>query len=545
MRFRVVLPLAVLAALAGLVLAVDPPLRALPPVTVGKETTVVDGPFEKGGTIDYEAALNAKLKGKATAETNAAVLLLTAIGPKPEGSDLHADFYKQLGIAPLPEKGDYIIRQGEVFEEELQGEDAQAFWDREGELRTRPWTAKEEPKFADWLAVNEAPLKLVAEAVRRPDYHYPLIARRDDGTRSNLINVLLPMTQRCREMASILSLRVMLRCGEKKYDAAWRDIVTMHRLGRHVSRGGCLIELLVGIAIDAIANRTASRFLEVAKPTAKQALSWRDELLALPPLATVAEKIDLFERFMFLDCAQHARRDGFGFLRGLIDQEIPEGAKEAVEAALLRLDWDRVLKSGNKWFDRTVAAMRKPIRTERQKELGLLDAERKKMKAETDFEAIMKDSMDERTRGAASDRMGALFYAMLGPVFQKVTHARERIEVMFATEVLAFALAAYHADHRKYPAKLTDLVPKYAASIPGDVFSGKGLIYKPTDKGYELYSVGTNEKDDGGHMFQDDPPGDDFGLRMPFSKKAWPKPEDAPGGLFPGGLFPPGGGPKK
>ena len=129
--------------------------------------------------------------------------------------------------------------------------------------------------MAEWLAVNEGPLKLVAEATRRPDYFYPFIARNPNGTRGPLIGCLLSMVQRTRELASILSLRVMFHCGGKRYDAAWQDVMTMHRLGRLLGKGACLIELLVGIAIDAIARGQALRFLEVAKPDAKQALAWQ------------------------------------------------------------------------------------------------------------------------------------------------------------------------------------------------------------------------------------------------------------------------------
>jgi hypothetical protein len=36
------------------------------------------------------------------------------------------------------------------------------------------------------------------------------------------------------------------------------------------------------------------------------------------------------------------------------------------------------------------------------------------------------------------------------------------------------------------------------------------------NKGYLLYSVGVNGKDDGGRQFDDDPPGDDLSVRMPL-----------------------------
>ena len=87
-----------------------------------------------------------------------------------------------------------------------------------------------------------------------------------------------------------------------------------------------------------------------------------------------------------------------------------------------------------------------------------------------------------------------------------------------------FALAAYRADHKKYPNSLGDLAPKYLPTIPSDIFSGKALIYKLTETGYVFYSVGMNEQDDGGRLLSDkyedgETRGDDLGVRMPTMKK--------------------------
>ena len=74
----------------------------------------------------------------------------------------------------------------------------------------------------------------------------------------------------------------------------------------------------------------------------------------------------------------------------------------------------------------------------------------------------------------------------------------------------------YHGDHGAYPAKLDDLAPKYLPSVPKDLFTGKPLIYRLTEKGYLLYSVGVNGKDENGQTYGDDPPGDDIVVRMPL-----------------------------
>src|SRR5262249_38152935 len=99
---------------------------------------------------------------------------------------------------------------------------------------------------------------------------------------------------------------------------------------------------------------------------------------------------------------------------------------------------------------------------------------------------------------------------------RKVQGACDRAEQAQRNLHVAFALAAYHADHGRYPAKLDDLTPKYLAEVPGDLFSGKALVYRPEAKGYLFYSVGVNGKADGGGWYDADRPGDDPGVRMPL-----------------------------
>ena len=80
---------------------------------------------------------------------------------------------------------------------------------------------------------------------------------------------------------------------------------------------------------------------------------------------------------------------------------------------------------------------------------------------------------------------------------------------------VAFALAAYRSDHGGYPEALDQLLPKYSREIPDDLFSGKALIYRPSQDGYLLYSVGFNGKDDSGRWYDDEPAGDDPSIPMP------------------------------
>jgi len=100
--------------------------------------------------------------------------------------------------------------------------------------------------------------------------------------------------------------------------------------------------------------------------------------------------------------------------------------------------------------------------------------------------------------------------------------ANDRTEQTQANLQVALALAAHRADTGRYPAKLEELVPKYITTIPGDLFSGKPLVYRPTEAGYLLYSVGVNGIDEDGRWTDDEPKGDDLRVRMPVEE---PKPK--------------------
>jgi hypothetical protein len=81
---------------------------------------------------------------------------------------------------------------------------------------------------------------------------------------------------------------------------------------------------------------------------------------------------------------------------------------------------------------------------------------------------------------------------------------------------VAFALAAYRAEHGRYPPTLDALAPKYLERVPGDLFSGNALIYRPVEAGYLLESVGIASEDDGGQGPDNGPAGDDLRVRMPL-----------------------------
>ena len=72
------------------------------------------------------------------------------------------------------------------------------------------------------------------------------------------------------------------------------------------------------------------------------------------------------------------------------------------------------------------------------------------------------------------------------------------LEAFLEVTRLGIACKIYKAEHGIFPDSLTQLVPAILPSIPFDPFTGQPFIYKRTDSGINIYSVGSNKKDDGG-----------------------------------------------
>jgi hypothetical protein len=520
---RVLVPsLLVLGFLLSCAKADDKENKRKPKFTIGKETTYVTGPVDADGYIDYAAALNERLSKGIKPDDNANVLLWKVFGPRPEGKKMPPEFFKWLGTPEPPESGDYFIGLTRFVREQLKVEPGEKVDEINAQMDRavqRPWTAKAYPELAAWLKANEKPLALTVEASKRPLYYNPLVPTRTGNKSSGLIGALLPTVQKCRELANVLTARALLHIGEGRPDAAWQDLLVCHRLGRLVARGSTLIEALVGFAIDAIAAKADLVILDSTKLTAKQLRDCLRDLRQLPAMPALADKVNLAERFVFLEAVLMIDREGLRYLEALSGGETPKAPTAIMQRLQGKIDWDPALRNGNQWFDRLVAAMRLKDRNEREKKLAQLEDELKKLKKNTvDTLGQLRILLAKDTSKAVGKAIGDVLICLLIPALHKVQQSADRIEQVQANLQLAFALACYQRERGRYPKTLDALAGDYLPAVPQDLFSSKSLIYRPGENGYLLYSVGVNGKDEEGRSYDDDPPGDDLVVRMPLPK---------------------------
>jgi hypothetical protein len=489
---------------------------------VSPQTTVIKGPLGPNGYPDYVAALNDLAGDGVTPENNAAVLLIRALGPPDVPLKLRDKFYKRLGM-PRPNEPIYFVNWQLYFKSIPQdalvipttatGEPVdrdQFLNDVEERASDGPWTRSQYPQLAKWLDANQVPLELVEAASRRPRYYAPLVSNDNPPT---VYSTLLPLTQSSRDAAVALHLRAMLRLGEKQYRPAWDDLMACRRLGRLVGQGPMLVEALVGYAIEGLAVDGQAKFLAEAELTADQWAALQRQLDALPPRATVVDKIDRGERYGGLDMVLAIARHGPAALNGLTSGNLDNPLTGVL---LHNLDWNVPLATLNEWIDRFVAVARIEDRQARRIAAEKLEADMQAMVGEVSDPWGIAGAVVSRRR--ASEKAGELLVGLIAPSMGALFHSESRMLTNEDLLAVGIALAKYKATFRKYPDKLDELSPDFLKAIPTDDFAGTPLVYQKRDNGYLLYSLGDNQKDEGGSGY--DQQADDQAIEVPLPTKA-------------------------
>jgi hypothetical protein len=160
------------------------------------------------------------------------------------------------------------------------------------------------------------------------------------------------------------------------------------------------------------------------------------------------------------------------------------------------VDWDKILLKMNPWYDSfTAAAGRKTFKAR----IDALDDHDRRVKIfgakvgkpRSFLRSILGSS------GDPTEEVGNTLITLLMPSLGRAVELRDRGTVQGDLSVVSMALAAYRAEKKAYPDKLSQLSPEYLKKVPDDLFVDKPFGYKRMDKGYLLYSVGENMKYDG------------------------------------------------
>jgi hypothetical protein len=496
------------------------------PFRISPETTYVTEPLTPTGLVDYVAWLNRDLSRGITPETNAAVLYWQVMGKNEEILE-NPEFFERLkralGTDPFANEGPTLIgldRIARAAGVEVDYNDGSTLGTQYTLSMERPWKPHEAPLVYKWLFVNRKPLEIVHEATTRPSCYHPLLHTTDDETMFGLWFPAYTFQQ--RELARMLSARTLLALGENRPEDAMRDLLTMHRLARQSAKAGTLMQILVGIAIDAIAHEGDRQLANSEAVTAEQLIQYANQLSALPPVGDFQRSYQ-FDRFAGLDLIQRLASgqladdeiaDDISLLELLDVGTDPELANRLISLLFQHgVDWNQVMIGFNQFYDRVEAACGHEEYAQRYQTLSELADE-----IETRSRAVLSPRMLVASVFATPQQRADLMTTMslhtMAPALVQADEAVTRGKARTVLSQMGVALSAYRKANGEFPASLEALVPDYLPKLPNDPYTGKPCVYRVDDAGALVYSLGRNLKDDGGKSLRDDYDNHDHPFRV-------------------------------
>ncbi len=452
------------------------------------------GPLRANGTIDFEAALNARCSVGITADTNAVVLLERAFGPAEIPSDLRSRYYRYLGIPELPLEGDYFVSEA-AFAAEHTDQDAprgaklNELYDEMSAATERPWTRAEFPRVGDWIDRNQQALILIEQGSLRSRFYSPLV------TSYQLTQAALPLGQKLRSTVRLLVSRAMLRIADGDSAAAAADLMTCHRLAALLSQSSSLIDYLTSVALNRLAI-LGDQVLLAQPLTANQIAKYEADLSQLPPFRSAAETIDQCERIFILDSIQAIWKGR----RVVHDSEALDGL-----VRVGRFDVNVVLRRCNSLYDDFATAMKQDDLRDRMAALKSVVEIAKRRTKDSISTARIVSRLVWESRRSYSESIADLLLGALSPAMVQLQTAADRALVYRDLLQVGLALAKYRDTHGDYPNRLESLVPQFLKRLPIDRYIDQPLHYlKIQGEGYVLYSVGEDQLDDGGQPIKAD-----------------------------------------
>lgn len=498
-------------------------------VTISKETTYITEPRRPDGYPDYIRYFDEKLRQGVTPDNNATILLLRSIGLDDLPEEQHAEFFKRLGIDPLPANGDYLV-DWTPYSKRFSAKDwpavpadrqttPQEYFEALDEVaRSQPWKRDEFPAMARWLDAHERQIDLLVAASKRPKMYAPIVTKDND---QSLIAALLPLAHHSRLAARVLVTRAMYRAGNGEMDEAIDDLMACHRLARLAGEEPTLLSGLVAIAMNHLALGAEQALIAREAFSPKQRFRLRKELDQIPPLPSMADRLDQGERLAYLDIVcgmprgitkiidRRAAADPFSGIAHVIAEQTLGGV----------IDWNIPLKTGNEWYDRIVKIGRIDDRKQQQQKFDVLEKDIRALHPAANSPKLAISAI-LAPRATASQQIANVLISMLFPATDAAFTVERRNQTNRSLVVLGLSLADYRDEHQRFPDRLDQLVPKHMERVPIDVMWGEPFNYKKTEAGYVLYAIGQDGQDDGGSTSDTGDGPLDFVIAVPQEKSA-------------------------
>jgi hypothetical protein len=510
-------------------------------VTISKETTYITEPLRDDGYPDYLRYLNEKMSAGVTPQNNAIIPLAKALGFSELKGETRTEYFKLLGIEPLPEKGNYFepwsayaARIPEAEQPPVPKGDKRTqkeYFEQLAEIgASRPWTREEFPHLANWLQANQKHLDKIVAASHLPHGYSPIVYDSDSSYPHTLICVLLPTANPIRDAAQALQCRAMYRTASSQTGPAINDLFACRRLARLLLSCPLLVNYLVAGNIEVDTSNSFLQLVASRELSREDLEDLRRQSTALPPLPRIADYF-LGERLSHLDAACFIARNGLHTLSKIVSAILEMSANgeakprtetkwhpTAGEITSMLVRWDEPLRDANQWHDRLARIAQLEDRNGQEAEVVQFDKDLRTLHDQS-REIPTRTGFWFNPRRMPTQITSRILTGIMLPGLSAAINSDKRFQTHRAMFEIGLALAEYRIDHKAYPEKLEELIPNYLPNVAVDAFGHRPLIYRKTDDGYLMYSMGNDGKDDGGKTYEGDEDADDVSIRVSSSQR--------------------------
>ncbi len=317
---------------------------------------------------------------------------------------------------------------------------------------------------------------LIEEAVNSPKCRFDL--NYEEGPA-----MLLPHLQKMRRLAQLVAARTYILTEENRYKEAWESFLVGIKIGESLKDEPLLISQLVRIALNGIAAASFQPIISVSTEdiSIKDYQNLISEIDRKENKLTKGLEADLaFEgTFVYKKLLKGNVKELYGFLgpsEGLGFERLVLTFYCYPGRPLLKQDY----AFHARYLNESLNLSRLPYYQIKNK-LSKLD----------------KELEEVGWRGKY------LLSAILIPALNRAQIRQAQDNARLDGLKLVCALKIYKKNNGYYPDSLAELVPSIIPELLLDEFTGENFIYRKQGKGFILYSLGPNEKDDDGISFEE------------------------------------------
>ena len=339
------------------------------------------------------------------------------------------------------------------------------------------------------LPGNQRAIELTCKAATMSGYQMPY----SGDPRDSVLGMLLPSLSHMRFLAKLMIVDARRLETLYQYDNAVNLYVSVMRMGAHAGQGVTLIEGLVGMAIW----RTGER--AVSDMALRRPLSHRQLNTLLTEVNKLAPRLPTVDRGL-----QGERSVGPAVVDELCSRPVRLLANLRFEAEpgdmpFVPEGFTANPEDGWSRFELRIGRLIYPDRAIKRHMRGYYDKVLEKVKKGPAKAAAMP--FDEEQYIHEVIPQWDVLSRILLPSMSRAVTIGERVKTEFAATRAVVAIRIYMLDHfGLLPATLHEVKETLPKDALIDPFSDDLLVYRPSDDGFLLYSLGPNLIDDGGQQ---------------------------------------------